>query len=503
MQEQIVEYGLTWSGYNMPTNLEIFSGNITGEGLDEVVAVHPTGSIFIFRYDGKVFRRISAMNLGRRITKAAIGDIDGDNQKELIIASGTIFVVFKWKANRFTRVFVSESMDAEITDLVVGDLTGNFVDDIAIVVGKRRLCLYESRRDGFVLAAEMEYINPVEIDIGNVTGIGNKQLIVLEFLKIAGGDKLVVLVVEEGKFVVVAKSNIQLKAEKLLAVKSIGSAKDNVIICTSNRKRIIIFEYYKASFSVRYTSGFTSRVEDIETADWDKDGRNELFIAVGKQVLVYKPRGKELILVKKIDMDFLLASFAKGDIERDGYIEVVVVSNTGVIVIVKDFFESKSQFLVQQTVYIPKKLPSAIKVAEVKVDKIIVTKKDIITGKIIISGKFLVNILYVAEPDRRVFAIDAEIHFTHFVPVPRLKAGQKIFVDIVVEYVDFRFNSGNPREIEVIIVAQITVYDIVVKGKQTLSTIAKDYNVSSEKLAKVNKVSIDETLKEGDKIKLP
>ena len=51
MTEDIQDYGYVWTGYNLPDNLEIFVGDFTGIGQDEVVAVHPTGSIYIFRYD--------------------------------------------------------------------------------------------------------------------------------------------------------------------------------------------------------------------------------------------------------------------------------------------------------------------------------------------------------------------------------------------------------------------------------------------------------------------
>ncbi len=505
MTEEMLEYGLLWSGYNLPSNLEIFVGDMTGNGQDEVVAVHPTGSIYIFRYDGRVFRRFSALNLGRRITKAVIGDIDGDGLKELIVASGNVFIVFKWRGNRFERVFVSTGMEANITDISVGDLTGNFVEDIVIVEGRNKIKVFESKNKGFILIAEKKYQMSVKIEVGNVAGIEKKQIIVLETAATAGGDRLEVLGVFEGQFKMLMEAGLGMRADKLLAVKDVDdNYRDEVIISVSNGRRILIMENVGNRLSRKWLSaGFSVSIGDVEVADWDKDGKNELFVAVGSRVFVFKLRGREFVNIKTIEMDLTLVSFSKGDVERDGFIEVVVVTVTGIIVIVKDFFEAKSQFLVQQTVYIPKKLPPAIKVAEVKVDKVMVFRKESIKGKVIVSGKFLVNILYVAKPDRRVFAFDVEIPFTHFIPIPNLRPGQKILVDVDVEYVDFRFNPAKPREIEVVIVAQVVAYDIINKKRQPLSGVAKEYNVSVKDIARINKLKEDQEIAEGEKIKLP
>lgn len=505
MTEEFQDYGYVWTGYNLSPNLEIFVGDITGNGQDEVVAVHPTGSIFIFRYDGKIFRRIHALNLGRRITKAVVGDIDGDGQKEIVVASGNVFVVFKWRSGRFERIYISPGMEAEITDISIGDLTGDMTDEIVVVAGRTRLKIYKHQSGSFGLVTEKTSLMHLEVKIGNVAGLMKKQLVTLEYVATPGGDKLTLYVLSNDQLEIVMQGTIGVTADRLYSLKDIDDDhRDEIIIGTSNKRRLLVIGISGQTFTRKWlSSGFPSVIEDVEAADWDKDGRTEIFVSAGVHVYVYHLRGKEFVLVKKIEMDIFVVGFSKGDVEKDGFIEVIVVSKAGVIIILKDFFEAKSQFLVQETIPIPKKLPPAIKVAEVKVDKVVIFKKDAIKGKIIISGKFLVNILYVAEPDRRVFAFDAEIPFTHFVPVPGLLPSHKIFVDVNVEYVDFRFTPSKPREIEVIIVAQIVVFDVIVKERKPLHDFAKEYGVSSEELAKINKKSIGTDIEPGEKIKLP
>ncbi|MEW6623740.1 MAG: FG-GAP-like repeat-containing protein [Bacillota bacterium] len=505
MEEEKQEYGLIWTGYNLPTSMEIFVGDVTSNGQNEVVAIHPTGSVYIFRYDGRIFRRIAAVNLGRRILSGAIGDIDGDGQREIVVTSGNVFVVYKWRGSRLDRMLISPTMDSEITNLAVGDLTGDFVDDVAVVVGRTRIVVFQNVGGTLVELAERTSMMPVQIKIGNAVGLPRNQIIALESVSTAGGDVVRVFSLREGSLEEVNQLNIAVKADRLIAVKNVDDTfTDEIFISTSNRRRLLIIEFLGQSLVRKWLSaGFSAPIEAVESADWDKDGRNELFVAAGSQVFIYKLRGRDFILAKRIDVSAIVFSLAAGDVDRDGFIEVIAATSAGLIIILKDFFEAKSQFLVQETVFIPKKLPPAIKVAEVKVTKIIITRKEVIPGKIIVSGKFLVSILYVAEPDRRVFAFDAVIPFTHFVPVPGVLYSSRVAVDIIVEFVDFRFNPARPREIEVIIVAQVIVFDLVIKKTQTLESVATEYGVSAAELAKINKLAVDYTLQAGDKLMLP
>ena len=364
-----------------------------------------------------------------------MGDVDGDGKKEIIIASGNSFVVFKWRGGRFERIHISAAMEVEITDITIGDLTGDLVDEIVIVVGRTKILIYKIQGGSLILITERVSRTSLQVRIGSVIRHHQKQLVTLEHVAGSGGDKLTLFILTNGQLEIVIEETIGMKADVLLGVKDVDNDfMDEIIISTSNRRRLLVLGVSGQSLARKWLShGFSGVIEDVEVADWDKDGRPEIFVAVGAQVHVYKLRGRDFVLVKQIDMEVYVVSFAKGDVEKDGYIEVIVISKTGVIIIVKDFFEAKSQFLVQQTVHIPKNLPPAIKVAEVKVDKVIIFRKEAIKGKIIISGKFLVNILYVAEPDRRVFAIDAEIPFTHFVPVPGLLPKSPDYNEYIIE----------------------------------------------------------------------
>ena len=505
MAQEVQDYGYVWTGYNLPANMEVFVGDFTGSKQNEVVAVHPTGNIFIFRYDGRIFRRVSALNLGRRITKAVVGDVDGDGRKEIIVASGNSFVVFKWRGGRFERIHTSVAMEAEITDIAAGNLTGGLVDEIVVVVRRMKILIYKIHTGSLVLITERASKVSLQIEIGNVIRHHQNQLVILEHVPGPGGDNLIVLILKGDQLEVVIEDRIGMKGDILLAVKDIDNDfMDEIIISVSNRRRLLVLGGSGTSFFRKWLSpSFSGVIEAVEVADWDRDGRSEIFIAVGSQVHIYTLRGRDYVLVKRIDMELHIASFAKGDLDRDGFIEVIVISKTGVITIVKDFFEAKSQFLVQQTVSIPKNLPPAIRVSGAKVDRVVIHRREPIRDRIIISGSFCVSIMYVAEPDRRVLAISAEIPFTHVVPVPGLQPGSRVRVDVEVEYVDSRFNSNNPRSIEVVIVAQIIVFDIVVRERRPVRAFASEHGVSCEELARINKLSIEGHIESGEKIKLP
>ena len=505
MAQEVQDYGYIWTGYNLPANMEIFVGDFTDSKQNEVVAVHPTGSIYVFRYDGRIFKRVSALNLGRQITKAVVGDIDGDGRKEIIVASGSSFVIFKWRSGRFERIHASVAMEGEITDIAAGSLTGSIIDEIVVVVRRTKILIYKIQAGSLVLVAERTSRVPLQIEIGNVIRHHQNQLVILEHVTGPGGDNLIVFILKGDQLEVVIEGRIGMKGDVLLAVKDVDNDfMDEIIISTSNRRRLLVIGVSGKSFFRKWLSpAFSGVIEAVEVADWDRDGRPEIFIAVGKEVHIYALSGRDYVLVKRIEMELHIAGFAKGDLDRDGFIEVIVISKTGIITIVKNFFEAKSQFLVQQTVNIPQNLPPAIKVSGAKVDRVVIHRREPMRGRIIISGSFCVSILYVAEPDRRVFSISTEIPFTHVVPVPGLQSGHRVRVDVEVEYVDSRFSCNNSRSIEVVIVAQIIVFDIVVRERRPVRAFASEHGVSCEKLARINKLSIEGHIESGEKIKLP
>lgn len=498
------EYGLIWTGYNLPVNLEIFVGDITSRGRDEVVAVHPTGSVFIFRYDNGIFKRISALNIGRRIAQAAIGDIDGDGQKELVIASGNQFIAYKWRSNRLDRLFVSPAVDDSITGLDIGKLTSSRQDEVAIAVGGKTVQVYRYEKVP-KLIAEKKLRKVIDLKVGNALGRESDQIIVFEGSGTAGGDSISLLMIVKNSLAKVFEANVAARADQLLGVKNVtGGFKDEILLATSGGRRLMVLEVSGQTLARRWvSSGFSSSIDAVEAADWDNDGKNELFVAVGTRVFVYKYRGGTFTLIKTAELSSPVFSLAAGDVDREGNIEVVAASKAGLVIILKDHFEAKSQFLIQEHVRIPKRLPAAIKIAEVKVTRVVISRKDVISGRIIVSGRFLISVMYVAEPDRRVFLFEEQIPFTHFIPVPGLRAGDRVFVDVITEYVDFRFNPAKPRELEVIIVAQVVVFDVVIRKEQPLVDLAKEYNVSVHELAKVNKMSVSDTVEAGGKLKLP
>lgn len=76
-------------------------------------------------------------------------------------------------------------------------------------------------------------------------------------------------------------------------------------------------------------------------------------------------------------------------------------------------------------------------------------------------------------------------------------------VDIRVEFADVRFDPVNPREITVIVIAQICLFNFIVPARILLSDLSQQVNIPRELLAEINELDLDSTLEEGDRLLIP
>jgi hypothetical protein len=72
-----------------------------------------------------------------------------------------------------------------------------------------------------------------------------------------------------------------------------------------------------------------------------------------------------------------------------------------------------------------------------------------------------------------------------------------------VEFTDVRFDPDNPRELTVIIIAQVCIFNFVVPRRINLPQLAQEMRVSQESLAAINELDLNSILNEGDRILVP
>lgn len=497
-------YSFAWGGYGLPPDLKVAVGDVTGNGRPNIVVLNRRGFLIVYEWRKSYYYPILTVNVGRKFDEIILADIDGCGVLEIVLGGGSSVIVYSYNNYRF-KLLARENFKGRIFSMAAGDLDGDSVDEIAVSISGNNIQILEYTNRYLNVIATLQTVIPSLVGIGDVDGNGIAELVLLQLGSGIGSDEVIVYTLEDYGLKFLASSKIPVRASKFLKVLPVdNSGLDKIVVGTNNNRRLLVMEYIGDRIRRQWQSaGFYAKVVDVASGDWNGDGYLELFVAVGKYVYIYRWNGRTFVEIKKIDVNQEIDTIAAGDINFDGRDEIVVGTLRGNLVVARDTFKSKSQFLVSESVTLPKDYPDIIKVAEAKVTDICVKDKKVIYNKVIISGYFNVTALYVAEPDRSVRAVDFKVSFVHVVQIPGIVSGDIVLVDIEVEYIEPRFNPARPREIEVVIIARVIAYDITIGFNQTLQEVASEYGVDADELAEVNDLELNTLLSTGEKIKLP
>ncbi len=278
-----------------------------------------------------------------------------------------------------------------------------------------------------------------------------------------------------------------------------------VIFTGPRQRRFLVFQLVNRRLVRQYVSDIMpGPIVDFGAGDVDGDGRTELVVATSDEVFIYRWDGRTFKLVDRVDIVRRIVRIIVKDINGDGADEIIVGTADGRFFVIRPRPTSCSQFLVQEDVKIPRRLPDIRRVVKAEVKDIVITGMERFSGGILVRGSFEVEILYSSRPDGRVIAFHTRIPFSSIVRTP-LVFGHILDrnVDIRVEYTDVRFEPDKPRELTVIIIAQICIFNFVVPRRITVSQISQEMKVSREILAAINDLTLDAMLQEGDRILVP
>ena len=115
-----------------------FSGDFDRDGISEVMIGEQNGRLSIFKKN----RLMSTHNLDGAITCGAVGDVDNDRQLEIVVGTdkGTFNILRK-------NTIESYEGYSNISDLKIGDLSGNRQNDLVFSIDKRRILAFSFTRD--------------------------------------------------------------------------------------------------------------------------------------------------------------------------------------------------------------------------------------------------------------------------------------------------------------------------------------------------------------------
>ncbi|MBO8170043.1 MAG: VCBS repeat-containing protein [Thermoanaerobacteraceae bacterium] len=492
-------YNNSWSGYNLRGEVHLALGDLDGNGRTDIIAGTNRGQLVIFEWNGRIFRRRFARNLNQPIQVVATGDLDNDGLDEIILGTSAGVRVGGWDGSNFVQVFRSEQI-GRVTSIAVGDFNNNGRQEFAVSVGDTVYVYYFDGRE-YQLGAKLAFDTRVLVGAGDTTGTGRDELIVV-FLDT---NRISIYRWTGMQFAEVLSYKINRRITGPVSVGDVTEDfRDDIIFGTNAGSRVTVVERRAGLRHVWTSESLFARIVDFAVGDWNLDGHDELIVATLKYVFIFRWTGRTFMEVAQLRVEGTISSIVAGDVNNDGRLEIVVGTRQGNIFILRQTFQAQNQFLIAEDLIVPDNLPDIIKVAEVTVNNVRIEEIRVIPGKVIVKGKFKISVLYVGQPDRRVYEFDETVTFFHFVEAPGIGPGDRVFVDVEVQLVDTRFDPSKPREVEVIIVATVLVYDHIVRPGETLYSIAEKYNTTVEKIKQFNGLTGTQALTgPGQKLKIP
>jgi hypothetical protein len=530
MSGQATNLSYNWTGYQLGSNVKVSIGDVDGDNRLEVTAACSgdgggSGTLYIFDWDGRAFIERTTISLGRISLIRAIksGRFTGRTADDVVIATDNYFFIYQLHGSEMRRIFQSRYLGGLVADIEIKDVTGDGRPELIIAVEGVGVQIYQWSGTQVLLIGEVRFSGSVRVAVGQTTGSEAAEIVVLKLGRGAGRDIVEIFSMRNMQLQLVGTVQLQVAATGIIKTGRIGGhSREEIIIVTDGGRRVLIISWQNNNFErIVLSESFSAPVMEIAIGDWDNGRDNELVLGLTNAIIILRLRGGVLTVIEIIETPHFLTGIRMAELNASGRCEIVIGTQQGTVhflrkiievivqprppVIVKPItqpiIEPKAQFLVRERAEIPPDFPDLIKVAEVKV-KPVVTSVDVITNKVIVSGFFIADILVVAEPDRRVLLFTSKIPFVHFVHIPGLFPKHRVKADVEVVFVDFRFDPRHPRQVEVIIVAEIFVFDHIVRPGETIIILADKWQTEVDVIRGINGLA-NENLTPGQRLKMP
>jgi hypothetical protein len=530
MSEHATNLAYNWTGYQLGSNVKVSIGDVDGDNRLEVTATccgdgGSPGTLYIFDWDGRAFVERTRISLGRisRILAIKSARLTGRAADDVIIATDNYFFIYQLHDNEMRRIFQSKYLGGQVVDVEIKDVTGDGRPELIIAIEGVGVQIYQWSGSQVLLIGEIRFNGQIRVAVGQTTGLGAAEIVILKLGRGVGRDVVEIFSMRNMQLKLIGTVQLQVTATGIIKTGRIGGHdREEIIVVTDGGRRVLIIGWQNNNFErIVISDNFSAPVREIAIGDWDNGRDNELILGLTNVIVILRLEGGVLTVVEIIETPHPLTGIRMADLNASGRHEIVIGTERGTVhflrkiievivqprppVIVRPItqpiIEPKAQFLVRERIDIPPNFPDIIKVAEVKA-RPVATSINVITNKVIVSGFFEVDILVVAEPDRRVLAFSTRVPFVHFVHIPGLFPKHRVKVEVEVVFVDFRFDPRDPRQVEVIIVAEIFVFDHIVRPGETIIILADKWQTEVDVIIDINGL-VSQNLAPGQRLKMP
>lgn len=502
---ELKDYTLTLSGYGLGGAAQAVAGDTDGNGKVQTVVGTEKGEMLVLGHQEKAFLLRRYSRIGQAVY--SLGVVEPKNQEPNGIVTGieNYALLYEWDGEDYHQKARTHYLGGRVLDIASSDLNRDSKEEIVITAEGAGVQVYSKGNSSLTRIWNREPHSITRAALGDVNGDGSREMILIDITDRLPFTLSIFRSTGRSFSIEVEERISQRISGPIFSADVDDDGRAEVVFSGPRERRFLVFKVVNRKLVRQFVSDITpAPIVDFGAGDVDGDGRRELLVATTDEVLIFRWNGRAFVPVDRIDVVRRIARMIVRDVNSDRIDEIIIGTADGRFFVVRQRPTSCTQFLLQEDVKVPGRLPDIRRVVRADVSDIVITGIDRFSGGILIRGSFEVEILYSSRPDGRVIAFNTRLSFSTIVRTPIVFG--RIFdrnVDIKVEFTDLRFDPDKPRELTVIIIAQVCIFNFVVPRRITLPQLSQEVKVAEEILAAINELDLNSILNEGDRLLVP
>lgn len=502
---ELHDYTFSLGGYGLGGAAQTVAGDTDGSGSVQTVFGTEKGEMLILGHKQKTFLLRRYSRIGQPVYSLGVVEPEDSEPNGIITGVENYAFLYEWDGEKYHQKGRTNYLGGKVLDIAASDLDKDGQQEVMVAAEGAGVQVYRKGNSSLTRIWNRAPHSITRAALGDVNGDGNQELVLIDIT-----DRLpftVSILRSSGRaFSVEVEEHISQRISgPIFSADVDDDGRGEVIFSGPRQRRFMVFKVVNRKLVRQFVSDIMpAPIVDFGGGDVNGDGKTELLVATTDEVLVFRWNGRTFNLVDRIDIVQKIVRMIVRDVNSDGVDEIIIGTADGRFFILRPRPTSCTQFLVQEDVRIPGRLPDIGKAIRAKVDDIVITGIERFSGGILIRGSFEVEILYSSRPDGRVIAFGTRIPFSSIVRTPMV-FGRILDrnIDIKVEFAQVRFERDNPREVTVIIIAQVCIFNFVVPRSINLSQLSREVKIPQEILAAINELDLNSVIGEGERMLIP